>query len=457
LARQIEEIIHTFPELETEQAVVGIAQGGTGQENLAPESAFFIVKLVHREKRTRSTSEIIDLLRDKLLVFPQIEKIDFGNIGTFALGGYGRKPVEVKIYGKDLPTLANLSKEVRNRMSEIEELKDIEEKLVYGSPEIEIRLDREKSAHFGLGMSQVAQNLETAIKGKVATRFEIKGEEIDVRVRLREEDRRSLGDIEKIPLLTSREMRIYLGDVAQIYKSRGPGEIARENQKRKAAVLANIVTKMDVGRAMEKVREKLKKVALPSGYFIEYGGEWKSMREAYRDLGIAFLLGVLLVYMIMAAKFESLVHPLAIMFSIPFSLIGVIWALFLGGANLSANALIGVIVLAGIVVNNGIVLVDYTNKLRERGLNKEEAIMKAGAVRLRPVLMTALTTIGGISPMIFMGGSGAEMRRPLALAIFGGLLFGTILTLVIVPTMYSILDGLAEKVRAGVRKRLHGE
>jgi HAE1 family hydrophobic/amphiphilic exporter-1 len=457
LARQMEEIIHTFPELETEQAVVGIDQGGSSQENLAPEAAFFIVKLVDRKKRKRSTSEIIDLLRDKLSVFPQIEKIDFGNIGTFAMGGYGQKPVEVKIFGRDLPTLANLSKEVAKKMSEIEELKDIEEKLVYGSPEIQIRLDREKSAHFGLEMSRVARNLEAAIEGKVATRFESKGEEIDVRVRLREEDRASLEDIEKIPLFTSRGTRLHLGDVARIYKSRGPGEITRENQERKAAILANIVSKKDVGRVMGKVQEKLKKVALPSGYFIEYGGEWKKMRETFRDLGIAFLLGALLVYMIMAAKFESLVHPLAIMFAIPFSLIGVIWALFLGGANLSANALIGVIVLAGIVVNNGIVLVDYTNKLRERGLSKEEAIIKAGAVRLRPVLMTALTTIGGVSPMIFMGGSGAEMRRPLALAIFGGLLFGTILTLVIVPTIYSILDGLAQKVRAGVRKRLHGE
>ena len=231
-----------------------------------------------------------------------------------------------------------------------------------------------------------------------------------------------------------------LGDIAKINKAAGPNEIIRENQKRKVAILANISHKKDLGHIMTEVKKSLAGLALPPGYFIEYGGSYKDMMESFMSLGIAFLLAILLIYMIMAAQFESLLHPFVIMFSIPFALVGVLWALFLSGMNLSVNAFIGVIMLSGIVVNNGIVLVDYINRLRREGMEKKKAILRACHIRFRPILMTALTTILGVAPMVFIGGSGAEMRRPLALAVMGGLIVGTMVTLVIMPAVYSILD-----------------
>lgn len=452
VAKEIEKILMSLPELENEQVVVGIASGGSGQETMASHELMAIVRLVDAQDRRRTTPEVIEEVREKISVFPQIVKADFLNLQSMSMGGGEGKPVEIKIFGKNLPALAELSRNVRERIEGIEGLKDVEETFAYGSPEMQVKFDREKSARYGLSVADVAAVLEAAIAGKVATRFEEEGEEIDVRVRLREEDRFSLSDIRRIPILTARGIQVELGDIAGIHKSTGPSEIIRENQKRKASVLANISQRRDLGHIMEEVRNRLAGFKMPQGYFIEYGGSYENMMESFVSLGIAFLLAILLVYMIMAAQFESLLHPFVIMFSIPFALVGVLWTLFLCGVNLSVNAIVGVIMLSGIVVNNGIVLIDYINRLRREGMVKTEAIIRATQVRFRPILMTTSTTILGVAPMVFMGGSGAEMRRPLALAVMGGLVFGTMITLIIMPAVYSVLDSLSSRMT----KRFHG-
>lgn len=451
VAKEIEKILMSLPELETEQVIVGIAGGGSGQETSASHELMVIVRLVDAQERRRTTPEVIEEVREKISILPQIVKADFLNLQTMSMGGGEGKPVEIKIFGKNLPTLAQLSRDVRGRIEGIEGLRDVEETFAYGSPEMQVKFDREKSAQYGLSIADVASVLEAAIAGKVATRFEEEGEEIDVRVRLREEDRFSLSDIRKISILTPKGIEVQLGDIAKIHKSIGPSEILRENQKRKASVLANISQRRDLGHIMEEVRDRLAGFEMPQGYFIEYGGSYKSMMESYGSLGIAFLLAMLLVYMIMAAQFESLLHPFVIMFSIPFALVGVLWTLFLTGVNLSVNAIVGVVMLSGIVVNNGIVLIDCINRLRREGVEKTEAIIRATQVRFRPILMTTSTTILGVAPMVFMRGSGAEMRRPLALAVMGGLLFGTMITLIIMPAVYSALDNLSSRLR----QRLH--
>ena len=440
VAGEVEKILVSLPELETEQVMVGIAQGGSGSETLASNEMMVIVRLVEAEKRKRTTPEVIEEVRERISVFPQIEKSNFTNLQTMSVGGGEGKPVDIKIFGKDLPTLAGLSGEVKKRIEKIDGLRDVEETFAYGNPELQIEFDREKCAQYGLTVRDVVSVLDAAIAGKIATRFEDMGEEIDVRVRLMEKDRVSLYDIKRIFLLSPGGVKVRLGDIAKINKAAGPNKIVRENQKRKVAILANISQKKDLGHIMAEVKKRLAGLALPTGYFIEYGGSYKDMMESFMSLGIAFLLAILLIYMIMAAQFESLLHPFVIMFSIPFALVGVLWALFLSGMNLSVNAFIGVIMLSGIVVNNGIVLVDYINRLRREGMEKKEAIPRACHIRFRPILMTALTTILGVAPMVFIGGSGAEMRRPLAIAVMGGLLVGTIVTLVIMPAVYSILD-----------------
>lgn len=450
-AREVEKILLSLPELESEQMIVGIAGGGSGQDTLTSHQAMGIVRLVKAGERKRKTAEVIEEVREKIRALAQIEKSDFANLQTMSIGGEEGKPVEVKIYGKSLTTLAELSKKVRKRIEGIEGLRDVEETFAYGSPEMQIKFDREKCALYGLSVGEAASVLEAAIAGKIATRFEREGEEIDVRVRLREEDRLNLRDIERICILSPQGVEVQVGDIAEIHRSTGPTKIVRENQKRKVSILANISQLRDLGHTMEEVNKKLAGLEMPLGYFIEYGGSYKSMMESFINLGIAFLLAMLLVYMIMAAQFESLLHPFVIMFSIPFALVGVLWTLFLTGVNLSVNALIGVIMLSGIVVNNGIVLIDYTNRLRKEGMEKREAMLKATEVRFRPILMTTCTTILGVTPMIFMGGSGAEMRRPLALALAGGLLFGSIVTLIITPAVYITLDNLSGRIK----KRLH--
>ena len=446
-AKEIEKILLSLPELESEQVIVGIAGGGSSQETLSSHGAMCIVRLVDAEKRKRTTPEVIEEVREKISILPQIEKSDFANLQTMSMGSGEGKPIEVKIYGKHLPTLAELSKNARKRIEGIEGLRDVEETFTYGSPEMQIKFDREKCAQHGLSAGDIAAVLESAIAGKIATRFEEAGEEIDVRVRLREEDRLSLSSIKRISIFTPHGIEVQLGDIAKIHKTTGPSKIIRENQKRKVSILANISERRDLGHIMEEVKEKLADLKMPIGYFIEYGGSYKDMMESFVNLGIAFLLAILLMYMIMAAQFESLLHPFVIMFSIPFALVGVLWTLFLSGVNLSVNAMIGVIMLSGIVVNNGIVLIDYINRLRRDGMEKKEAIIKATQVRFRPILMTTSTTILGVAPMVFMGGSGAEMRRPLALAVMGGLLFGTIVTLIIMPAVYSILDSLSSRIK----------
>ncbi len=447
VAREIEKILLSLSELESEQMIVGIAKNDT----LSSHQAMAIVRLVEAQRRKRTTEEVIEEVREKISILPQIQKSDSANLQTMSIGSEEGKPVEIKIFGKDIPALSELSKNVRERIETVAGLKDIEETFTYGSPELQINLDREKCAQYGLDAGMVASVLEAAITGKIATRFEQEGEEIDVRVRLREENRLTLRDIRKICVLSSGGIGIPLGDIAKIHKSTGPSRIVRENQKRKVAVLANISQEKDLGHIMEEIDEKLDGLRMPLGYFIEYGGSYKNMMESFVNLGIAFLLGMLLVYMIMSAQFESLLHPFVIMFSIPFALVGVLWALFLSKTNLSVNALIGIIMLSGIVVNNGIVLIDYTNRLRKEGKEKKEAMLKAAEVRFRPILMTTCTTILGVAPMVFMRGSGAEMRKPLALAVMGGLLFGVVVTLLIIPSLYITLDNLGGRMRKRLR------
>jgi HAE1 family hydrophobic/amphiphilic exporter-1 len=457
VARQIENIILQRPELEREHTVVGIARGaGMGTSTFDGKRAMFMCRLIDRKDRTKDTEEIVNELREKIIRIPGIEKFNFVNLQTHSLGGAGNKPVEVNIFGKDLFILTQLSHLIAEKVREVEGAYDVEEVFTMGDPELQVNFDRDKMSQFGLTVRQVGYILDTAIDGEVASRYKDKGDEIDIRVRLRKKDRDSIADLENIMLTTPFGSQVYLRDIAQVKKSAGPSKIFREGQKRVASINANISGK-DLAWVIGRIKDKLAEIKLPPGYFIEYGGSYKNMIESFLSLSLAFLLAVILVYMVMAAQFESLIHPLIIMFAVPYGLIGVLWVLFLTHTYFSVPAFIGVIVVLGVVVNNGIVLVDYINRLRSKGLPFRDAIIKGGSTRLRPILMTTITTLLGILPMALMGGEGSEMKQPLGRAVFGGLFCGTLLTLFIMPTIYALLDPWAQWIRSKILWYLHQE
>jgi HAE1 family hydrophobic/amphiphilic exporter-1 len=325
-------------------------------------------------------------------------------------------------------------------------LRDITHSFAQGKPEYHIRINREQASRMGLMVSQIANTIQTASLGTVATRYREGNDEVDIRVRFRKQSRDSLDDIENIPILTPMNQMVRLDQVASISRGEGPIQIDRENQARVVTVLANIAGR-DLGSVVKDIKQRISGVerGLPSGYFIEFGGQYEDMQEAFVIMAAAFALAILLVYMIMASQFESFRHPFVIMFTIPLALFGVILALLVSGKPISLPVLIGFIMLGGIAVNNGIVMVDYINQLKRRGVEKKEAILQACTVRLRPVLITAFTTILGMLPMALSTSQGSEMRAPMAITVVGGLIATTLLTLFVIPIMYSLLDRVSFK------------
>ena len=350
-----------------------------------------------------------------------------------------KTPVEVLIEGSDMAVLRRLGESCRSVMSGIEGIEDVKLNITDGNPEILITFDREKLSARGLDVRQIAEVVKGKVIGNVPTRFSEKERKIDIRLRADRSRLRSLDALRSITVNPGEEITVPLYAVADITVEPGPSEIRRVDQRRVAAVSANLGG-LDLGSASREVLERLGSIDLPEGYRITLGGQNREMQTSFTSLQYAFLLSVFLVYVVMAAQFESLRHPFVILFSLPLGLIGVAYALALVDVPISIVVFIGVIVLAGVMVNDAIVLVDYINVLRRRGVPRAEAIEQAGAVRLRPILMTTATTILGLLPMALGLGEGAEIRTPMAITVIGGLIASTVLTLVVIPVIYSLLD-----------------
>jgi len=456
IAMKVERLIMDMPEVLGEHAVIGHSPDSDSMDSRV---AFFIINLKSQAQgRTRTVEEVNNDVRRRVLQIPGVTKYNFVNLQSQSMGGSGGKPIEVKIFGKDLKVLSELSNEAARRMEAIDGVVDVEESFQFGSPELQIQFDRERMAQLGLSISQVALNMETAVKGTVASRYRERGEEFDIRVRLSEKDRDSFVDLNAVSLTTPAGRQIRLSDVASVKVGSGPVKIFRDGQKRAVSVLTNYLEReRDLNSVVTDIQGTLSAMSLPMGYYIEYGGSYEDMRESFVQLTLAFLLGALLVYMIIAAEFESLIHPFTIMFSVPFAFTGSIWAVYLSGMTLSVNSGIGIIMLSGIIVNNGIVLIDYVNQLRAEGMEIKEALIEAGSTRLRPILMTTLTTMLALVPMAVAGGAGSEMRRPLAVSLIGGLAFGSIQTLLVIPTAYYLWDGIAGWIYRMFMRILHPE
>lgn len=348
-------------------------------------------------------------------------------------------PVEVKIHGDDYLVLENLSRQVAAIISKVDGIREVESSVEERRPEARIIVDRDKADEYGLSFSAVASYIQNAIQGEQTSTYKIGGEEYDITVEFPEAARQNYEQLQNLYIITSSGQQVPLSAIAEVRLDQGPVKITRENQERYVTVSAQIFGRA-VGKINKDIRQELSQLKLPDGYTIDYGGDAEDIQESFSSLGLALVLAVILVYVVMACQYESLLQPFIIMFSVPLAYSGAIFGLVISKQSLGVTALIGVIMLAGIVVNNAIVLVDYINTLKKEGMDTNSAIIKAGPTRLKPILMTTLTTVLGLIPLALGIGEGGETQAPMAVVVIGGLTCSTFLTLIIVPVIYSLFD-----------------
>jgi HAE1 family hydrophobic/amphiphilic exporter-1 len=350
------------------------------------------------------------------------------------------KPIVVEIQGENLTTLRRMAHEAEVLLQDHPELADVETTLKRGAPEIQISYDRQSLSRFGLNLAQVAEQVKNLVKGFEATRYNLKDRRIPIIVQLQEEDRQLIHHIENLTVNPASEQPIPLRAIANLEIGEGPSEIRRIDSKRVALIQSNL-GQASLGKAVDSIRATLlTKLEWPAEMSFAFSGQNEEWERSQSSLLLALGLSIFLVYVIMASQFESLVQPLIIMGTVPLAFLGSVIGLKLLGISLSIVVFLGLIMLIGIVVNNAIVLVDYTNVLRNRGLSAEEAVCTAGSVRLRPILMTTATTVLGLFPMALGLGDGAEIRTPMAIAVIFGLISSTALTLLVIPTLYLLVD-----------------
>ena len=452
VVKKVEQIVQSnTPELEYVRSRIGTGMG-FGGGRVGAHTAQVAVELVDLRERKRSQWEIMAMLREKLKNIPGVRTNLGGGRGGRMMMGLAGSPISLEIYGYDFEKAKELSQQVEEIVQGTAGAVDVETDFEEAKPEFQIYVDRKRASSLGLNVSSIAHTIQSSIYGEVATQFRERGEEYPILVRLKESDRKDIEDIKNIPIFISQGKRIPLGTLAQIRPARGPVTINRKMQERLITVSADYEGR-DLGAVVRDISGKLKNIVVPQDFSIVMAGEAKEQRESFMWLGIALLGAIFLVYMVMASQFESLLDPFIVMFTFPLATIGVIWLLFFSHTTFNIIAFIGVIMLSGIAVNNGIVLVDYINLLRARGLALREAIIQGGRTRIRPVLMTALTTILAMTPMALGIGEGAELRFPLARAVVGGLIVATFFTLVFIPVVYSIFETRIARRRNGRSRR----
>jgi HAE1 family hydrophobic/amphiphilic exporter-1 len=380
-------------------------------------------------------------LRERLAV-SEMARFELGRPSYFTF----RTPIEAEVYGDDLAQLHQAASELRQDMENIPGLVDVRTTAEMGNPELQVVFNREQLNRLGLDLSEVAETVRSKVQGTVATRFQQGDREIDIRVRSVELGRASVDDLSSLIVGQRDGVPISLAAVAQVNVAEGPSEIRRIGQKRVAVISGNLVGR-DMGEAAADVRAAIRRLSLggmPAGVTASLSGQEEEMQSSFRSLALAGLLALFLVYLVMACEFESLIHPFVVMFTVPLGAIGTIGALALTGHSIDVVAILGSVMLAGIVVDNAIVLIDGVNQLRDQGLSRHDALIEGGLSRLRPILMTSACTVLGLLPLALGIGEGSELQRPLAITVIGGLTVGTVLTLIVIPVLYTLLDRKAE-------------
>ena len=469
IATMIESMIREDADIRQVYVVVGAMESSGSlmdeeRENVARVGVMLDADAI----RATGSDPVMDRLRQRLAEIPDA-RVEFVRPALFSF----KAPLEVEVRGYNLRDLRGVSGEVVDVLGDLEGLRDVRSLMEAGYPEAVIVFDRDRMAALGVDIGQAADAIRNKVRGSVATRFSAGERKIDILVRAREEDRRQIAQLKAMAVnagersntgqnermdrndegedsesrsnfeapasRTQNGSSIQLGAVARVQLDEGPSEIRRIDQQRVALVTANL-TGIDLGSVAGDMQQRLSGMRLPDDFSIDIGGQYREMTIASRSMLLAIAMAVFLVYLVMASQFESLLHPFIIMISFLLALSGVLLTLYLLDIAISVIVLIGIIMLAGIVVNNAIVLVDYTNQLRRRGIERIEAVITAGRVRLRPILMTTATTILGLLPLALGLGEGAEIRTPLAVTVIAGLIASTFLTLIVIPVIYSLVD-----------------
>ena len=378
--------------------------------------------------------KVMSQLREKMKKIPGVQ-YKFFRPTLFSF----KTPIEIEVAGYELQYLKKVCNEITNKMDASDRFTDVKSTIESGHPEIQIHFDRERAAALGFAVYKIADRVVNKVRGEIATRYSWHDRKVDVLVRARKEDRNSIEQIRKLIINPESDRPVPLEAVADIVVDIGPGEIRRVDQERVALVTANLKYG-DLGTAALEINHIISKIPIPKGLVVQLAGQNEEMSVSFRSLQFALILAIFLVYLVMASQFESFLHPLVILFTIPLALIGAVFALWITGSTLSVVVFIGLILLAGIVVNNAIVLLDLINQLRAKGMSKIEAIIEGGRSRLRPIMMTMLTTALGLLPLALGIGEGAEVRAPMAITVIGGLFVSTILTLIVIPVVYAMFD-----------------
>lgn len=439
IVNEATQMVENILKREVPETISVLSQVGSGG---APHTAGITVNLVPISKRKRSSEEIANVLRKKLSGIPGVTIRTRAGQGLFLLrlGTQTTDNISVEVRGYDLQIAQELAKKVDQVVKTVPGITDTKISREEGSPEEIIQIDRQKAADLGLTVTRIGNALQTAVGGTQSSYFRDGGKEYWILVRLSEEERKRLTDFLDLTIINNRGEPVILRNVVNAIPRQGPVRIERKDQERIITINANF-TKRDMGSVISDIRKKLLDLPIPKDFAILFGGDYEEQQKAFRQLMFAFFLAIIFIYMVMAAQFESFRDPFIILFSIPMALIGITVTLILTGTIFSMQAFIGCIMLAGIVTNNSILLVHYTNLLRRRdGMEMKEAIKLAGIRRLRPILMTTATTTLGLLPLAFGLGEGGEAQAPLARVVVGGLLSSTLITLVLVPVVYSIFE-----------------
>jgi HAE1 family hydrophobic/amphiphilic exporter-1 len=417
----------------------GFDPANSNRSDEGEHTARFKVVLDSSDPRLEST--VVDRLRRRFADLPDVD----ARVVRPVLFSF-RTPIEVEVHGENLVALRKMAERVRNVMAGLPALADVETTQRAGAPEVQVRYDRDQLARYGLNIQAVAQEVRAAVKGDEATLFNLGDRRVPIVARFAEDDRRRVENVREFVVNPAGARPISLGAIADIELAEGPSEVRRVDGRRVALVTANLGAG-SLGEAVAELEAALERdIDWPVDMGFYVAGQSQEWQRSQMSLLLALGLSVFLVYVIMAAQFESLLQPLVIMLTIPLAFFGTVVALRMLPISLSVVVFLGMIMLAGIVVNNAIVLIDYINTLRRRGLDRIEAIVTAGTVRLRPILMTTATTVLGLLPMAFGLGDGAEIRTPMAITVISGLVASTVLTLVIIPSVYLLLDGLRERL-----------
>ena len=399
------------------------------------------VRASKKHERERTIWQMAEVLRDRLALYPEIVNYQ---VSTSGGGMGGDNSVSIEVYGYDFDVTSNFAAELKNKLQDVKGARDIKISRDEDRAELQIIFDKEKIARSGLNSSTVASYVRNRVNGMITGYLKEEGEEYYIVARLQEDYRNSISDIEEFTFMTPMGAKIKLKEIAEVKEYWCPPEIERKNRQRYLTVSVTPY-EVSLGEIAASIQKVLDQTDIPQGVHVDIAGNYEEQQESFADMGTLALLILLLVYIVMASQFESFSKPFIIMMSIPFAITGVILALLISGQTLDMVGALGVILLIGIVVKNGIVLVDYINLMRERDMPLYEAIAVSGQSRLRPVLMTAFTTILGMVPMAFTTSEGSEIWNTMGIVVIGGLLVSTIITLIVVPVLYAIFVRNDEK------------